>query len=117
MAQITGPYGISDDEAGYISAGLVVAGIVGAVVMGIFLDKTKRYLLVLRTFVPVLGFMYLAFLLVGKFWHNKRRSNDLSHGPLFSQKGQLCTNYGDCCRAGLLYFFFASCSTGLKRGM
>ncbi|ORZ03421.1 major facilitator superfamily domain-containing protein [Syncephalastrum racemosum] len=66
MAQITRPYNISDDEAGYISAGLVVAGIVGAVVMGIFLDKTKRYMLVLRTFVPILGFMYLAFLFVVK---------------------------------------------------
>lgn len=65
MAQITVPYGLAVDDAGYLSVALIVAGIIGTVLTGIILDKFKVHKIILKTFVPVLGFMYLAFLMVG----------------------------------------------------
>ncbi|KAG0184172.1 hypothetical protein DFQ28_011658 [Apophysomyces sp. BC1034] len=66
LAQIVGPYGVSVDDAGYLGVAFIVAGVVGAVCTGIFIDKTKKHKLVLRTFVPITGFMFLALVFVGK---------------------------------------------------
>ncbi|KAG0168651.1 hypothetical protein DFQ29_010061 [Apophysomyces sp. BC1021] len=66
LAQIVGPYGVSVDDAGYLGVAFIVAGVVGAVCTGIFIDKTKKHKLVLRTFVPITGFMFLALVFVVK---------------------------------------------------
>ncbi|KAL0088589.1 major facilitator superfamily domain-containing protein [Phycomyces blakesleeanus] len=66
MTQIVTPYGVSVDDAGFLGAAFIIAGIVGAVVVGLFVDKTMKHKLVLKTFVPVVGFMYLALLFVVK---------------------------------------------------
>ena len=70
LAQILLPYGISEDDAGLAAVALIVAGIVGAVSSGIFIDKTGKHVWILRAFVPVAGFMYLALLFVGEFMSN-----------------------------------------------
>jgi predicted MFS family arabinose efflux permease len=67
LTQIVTPYGVSVDDAGYLGAAFIVAGLVGAFATGIFIDKTRRHKLILKTFVPVVGFMFLALLFVGKF--------------------------------------------------
>ncbi|KAI8139364.1 major facilitator superfamily domain-containing protein [Fennellomyces sp. T-0311] len=66
LAQILLPYGISEDDAGYAAVALIIAGIVGAVASGTFIDKTGKHVWILKTFVPVVGFMYLALLFVVK---------------------------------------------------
>lgn len=67
LPQIVSPYGISYDDAGFLGVAFIVAGIVGAVSTGIFIDRTKLHKWVLRVYVPIVGFMYLALLMVGKF--------------------------------------------------
>ncbi|KAI8070966.1 major facilitator superfamily domain-containing protein [Gongronella butleri] len=64
LPQIVQPYGISYDDAGYLGVAFIVAGIVGAVSTGIFIDRTKLHVWVLRIFIPIVGFMYLAFFFV-----------------------------------------------------
>lgn len=66
LPQIVSPYGISYDDAGFLGVAFIVAGIVGAVGTGIFIDRTKLHKWVLRVYVPIVGFMYLALLMVGK---------------------------------------------------
>ncbi|ORX55718.1 MFS general substrate transporter [Hesseltinella vesiculosa] len=66
LAQIVEPYGISYDEAGYLGVAFIVAGIVGAVTTGIFVDRTKQHVWVLRIYVPIIGFLFLAFYFVVK---------------------------------------------------
>lgn len=67
LTQILAPYNIGNDEAGYVGAAFIVAGLVGAIATGIFIDKTGRHKLVLKIFVPIIGALYLAFYFVGKF--------------------------------------------------
>ncbi|KAI8342364.1 major facilitator superfamily domain-containing protein [Chlamydoabsidia padenii] len=66
LPQIVQPYGVSYDEAGYLGVAFILAGIVGAIVTGQFIDRTKMHKLVLRIYVPIAGFMHLALLLVVK---------------------------------------------------
>ncbi|KAJ8656646.1 hypothetical protein O0I10_007723 [Lichtheimia ornata] len=66
MPQILTPYGYTNDEAGYVTVAFIVAGIVGAVSSGLVIDKFRVHKLILKTFVPILGFMYLALLMVVK---------------------------------------------------
>ncbi|KAI8087980.1 major facilitator superfamily domain-containing protein [Gilbertella persicaria] len=66
LTQIVTPYGISVDEAGYLGAAFIVAGLVGAVITGIFIDKTGRHKWVIKAYVPIIGVMYLAFYFVVK---------------------------------------------------
>lgn len=67
MPQILTPYGYTNDEAGYVTVAFIVAGIVGAVSSGLVIDKFRVHKLILKTFVPILGFMYLALLMVGMY--------------------------------------------------
>ncbi|XP_037033795.1 MFS-type transporter EF102-like isoform X2 [Bradysia coprophila] len=60
--QIVIPYGYSDDEAGIFGASLIVSGIIGAGISGAFVDKTKKYHLVLRVCTPLLGLAYVGFI-------------------------------------------------------
>ncbi|KAI8327345.1 major facilitator superfamily domain-containing protein [Blakeslea trispora] len=61
LTQIVTPHGVSVDEAGYIGAGFIVAGIVGAILTGVFIDKTKKHKWVLKIYVPIVGALFLAF--------------------------------------------------------
>ncbi|KAI8384702.1 major facilitator superfamily domain-containing protein [Radiomyces spectabilis] len=66
LPQILGPYGVSFDDAGMVGAAFIIAGVVGAIVTGFIIDKWKCHKLILKTFVPIVGFMYLAFFFVIK---------------------------------------------------
>ncbi|KAG0319404.1 hypothetical protein BGZ97_002199 [Linnemannia gamsii] len=63
LATFTGPYGYTSNQAGYLGAGMVLAGLVGAAVSGPLVDKTKQYKSVCKTAVPVavacvIGFVF-----------------------------------------------------------
>ena len=60
--QIVTPYGYSDDDGGIFAACLILAGIPGAAVSGVFVDKTKKYRLVLQVCAPVLALCYIGFI-------------------------------------------------------
>lgn len=67
LTQIVSPYGVSEDNAGFLSAAFIIAGLVGAVITGVFIDKTSRHKIILKLYVPIVGAAYLAFYFVGKF--------------------------------------------------
>ncbi|KAI8093974.1 major facilitator superfamily domain-containing protein [Thamnidium elegans] len=64
LTQIVAPYGISADDAGFLGAAFIIAGLVGAIITGIFIDKTGRHKLVMKIYVPIDGALYLAFYFV-----------------------------------------------------
>lgn len=66
LTQIVGPYNIGVDDAGYLGAAFIVAGLVGAIITGLFIDKTGRHKIVIKIYVPIIGALYLAFYFVGK---------------------------------------------------
>lgn len=66
LTQIVRPYNISTDNAGYLGGSFIIAGLVGAALTGIFIDKTGRHKIVIKTYVPIVGALYLAFYFVGK---------------------------------------------------
>lgn len=66
LAQIVFPYGINNDDAGYLNAAFIVAGLVGAIITGIFIDKTGRHKLTIKIYVPIIGAFYVALYFVGK---------------------------------------------------
>ena len=66
LTQIVAPYKISVDNAGYLGAAFIVAGLVGAALTGIFIDKTGRHKIVIKIYVPIIGALYLAFYFMGK---------------------------------------------------
>lgn len=66
LTQITYPYGINNNDAGYLGAAFILAGLVGAIVTGIIIDKTGRHVIVNKVYVPIIGALYLAFYFVGK---------------------------------------------------
>ncbi|KAI7896428.1 major facilitator superfamily domain-containing protein [Mucor mucedo] len=66
LTQIVQPYGVSVDDAGFLGAAFIIAGLVGAIVTGIFIDKTGRHKIVLKVFVPIVGAAYLGFYFVVK---------------------------------------------------
>jgi MFS family permease len=68
LTQVVGPYGISIDDAGYLGAAFIVAGLVGAIATGVFIDKTGRHKLILKIFVPIVGIFFLVLVFVGKFY-------------------------------------------------
>lgn len=73
LTQIVNPYGISVDDAGFLGAAFIIAGLVGAVITGVFIDKTGRHKIVLKVYVPIVGAAYLAFYFVGKIsWSTKK---------------------------------------------
>ncbi|KAI8879536.1 MFS general substrate transporter [Backusella circina FSU 941] len=66
LAQIVIPYGVSVDQAGYLGAAFIVAGLVGGFSCGYLIDKTRRHILIIKIFVPILGCMYLGLIFVVK---------------------------------------------------
>lgn len=57
--QIIGPYGYSSNEAGIAGAILIVCGIVFAAVMSPIVDRTHRFMLVIRIQVPFIAACYI----------------------------------------------------------
>lgn len=57
--QIFEPYGFSEDDAGIAGALLIVVGLVASAIVSPYVDKTKRYLPVIKTIVPLIAACYL----------------------------------------------------------
>lgn len=66
LTQIVSPYNISTDNAGYLGAAFIVAGLMGAALTGLFIDKTGRHMIVIKVYVPIVGALYLAFYFIVK---------------------------------------------------
>ncbi|OZJ03483.1 hypothetical protein BZG36_04020 [Bifiguratus adelaidae] len=66
LNQMVTPYGYSNDEAGIFGVCLVIAGLVGAAIMGPVIDKTKAHVLTLRCVIPIVAIMNIAFIFVVK---------------------------------------------------
>ena len=55
------PYGFSDDQAGIGGAILIVVGLVFAAITSPICDRTKKYLLFIKVFIPVIAVSFLIF--------------------------------------------------------
>lgn len=64
ISQFTDPFGYTTDEAGYMGAAMVVAGLVGAGIAGPMIDKYKKYKPLLKSLVPVTALSIVAFVFV-----------------------------------------------------
>lgn len=62
LNQIMKPYGYSANQAGIGGAVLIIVGLVSAMVTSPILDRTRRFLLAVKIFVPVIALSYLVFL-------------------------------------------------------
>ncbi|KAF4868791.1 MFS-type transporter EF102 [Colletotrichum siamense] len=62
LNQMMQPYGFSDEEAGIAGALLIVVGLVASAITSPILDRTKAFLLAIKTAVPVIGLAYLVFI-------------------------------------------------------
>jgi FLVCR family MFS transporter 7 len=60
--QILEPYGFSEDEAGIAGALLIVVGLVSSAIVSPYVDRTKRYLPVIKVIVPLIAVCYLALI-------------------------------------------------------
>jgi FLVCR family MFS transporter 7 len=60
--QIFEPYGFSEDEAGIAGALLIVVGLVSSAIVSPYVDRTKRYLPVIKVIVPLIAVCYLALI-------------------------------------------------------
>jgi FLVCR family MFS transporter 7 len=60
--QIFEPYGFSEDDAGIAGALLIVVGLVSSAIVSPYVDKTKRYLPVIKIIVPLIAICYLALI-------------------------------------------------------
>lgn len=65
LNQISIPEGYSSDQAGFFGVAIVLSSIVGALSVGAILDKTRRYVFVIRVVgvVSAITFTALTFLL------------------------------------------------------
>jgi FLVCR family MFS transporter 7 len=66
LNQIVTPYGYSDDQAGYMGVAMILGGLIGAIAMAIFVDKTKLHKAAIKTTLFLSGIMYLVLFFVGK---------------------------------------------------
>ncbi|KAF9931668.1 hypothetical protein FBU30_009729 [Linnemannia zychae] len=53
LAIFTAPYGYSSNQAGYLGAGMVLSGLLGAFISGPFIDRTRQYKSLCKTAVPI----------------------------------------------------------------
>lgn len=60
--QIFEPYGFSEDDAGIAGALLIVVGLVSSAIVSPYVDKSKRYLLVIKIIVPLIAVSYMALI-------------------------------------------------------
>ena len=59
--QILAPYSFSETDAGIAGALLIVVGLVAAAITSPIIDRTKSYLIAIKTQVPIIAICYLAF--------------------------------------------------------
>ena len=62
LTQILTPYGFSETQGGIAGALLIVVGLVTAAVTAPLIDRSKRYLLLIKAFAPVIALCYLLFI-------------------------------------------------------
>ncbi|MCJ1387112.1 hypothetical protein MMC17_010241 [Xylographa soralifera] len=62
LTQILTPYGFSETQGGIAGAVLIVVGLVTAAITSPLIDRSKRYLSLIKTFAPVIGLCYLVFI-------------------------------------------------------
>lgn len=62
LNQMMKPYGFTDDEAGIAGAVLIVVGLVFSAVSSPIIDRNKRFLLAIKTFVPIIALSFLVFI-------------------------------------------------------
>ncbi|KAI9285532.1 major facilitator superfamily domain-containing protein [Umbelopsis sp. AD052] len=66
LNQIVTPYGYSNDDAGFMGVGMIVGGLVGAIAMAIFVDKTKLHKIAIKISLFLSGIIYLILFFVVK---------------------------------------------------
>ncbi|KAL8734790.1 MAG: hypothetical protein Q9181_003034, partial [Wetmoreana brouardii] len=62
LTQIMTPYAFSEEESGIAGALLILVGLLAAAITSPIVDRSKRYLLIIRTLVPVIALSYLVFI-------------------------------------------------------
>lgn len=71
LNQIVGPFGYTNDDAGYFGAVFIISGLIGAGIMGKVLETTKAYITVLRVGIFLAGgsnFLCFGLLYKNNFW-------------------------------------------------
>ena len=62
LTQVLTPYGFSETQGGVAGAILILVGLVAAAVTSPIIDRTKRYLLLIKILVPIIALSYLALI-------------------------------------------------------
>lgn len=62
LTQILTPYGYTETQGGIAGAILILVGLVAAAITSPIMDRTKRYLLLIKILVPLLAVSYLVFI-------------------------------------------------------
>ncbi|KND88178.1 Major facilitator superfamily domain-containing protein 7 [Tolypocladium ophioglossoides CBS 100239] len=62
LNQMMTPYGFTDDQAGIGGAILIVVGLGFAAISSPILDRTKAFLLAIKTFIPLAALCYVTFI-------------------------------------------------------
>ncbi|KAL9130647.1 MAG: hypothetical protein Q9217_001217 [Psora testacea] len=62
LTQILTPYNFSETESGIAGALLILVGLVAAAVTSPIIDRTKAYLLSIKTLAPIVALSYVAFI-------------------------------------------------------
>lgn len=62
LTQILTPYGYTETQGGVAGAILILVGLVAAAITSPIMDRTKRYLLLIKILVPTLAVSYLVFI-------------------------------------------------------
>lgn len=62
LTQILTPYGFSETQGGIAGAILIVVGLLAAAITSPIIDRSKRYLLLIKSFVPIIAICYLGFI-------------------------------------------------------
>ncbi|OJD14004.1 hypothetical protein AJ78_05617 [Emergomyces pasteurianus Ep9510] len=61
LNQILEPHGFSETDAGITGAILIVVGLVAAAIISPITDRSKKYLLMTKTLVPIIAVCYIGF--------------------------------------------------------
>ena len=62
LTQILTPYGYSETESGIAGALLILVGLATAAVTSPIIDRSKKYLLLIKALVPIIALSYLVFI-------------------------------------------------------
>lgn len=76
LNQIMLPYGYTDNDAGIAGAVLILVGLVSSAITSPILDRTKKFVLLTKICVPIIGICYLVFI-----WMPQTNSSGGLAGP------------------------------------